>query len=94
MPVAAPLAPEGLLQAPNSVAAWKAIIRKLEDQLSEGAMELDVVAAQAAGLAEFALWVLKTPYATTPMRSHRRTLSKEEDGSALKRYVGTLEILQ
>jgi len=91
--VAAPLAPEGLLQAPNSVAAWKAIIRKLEDQLSEGAMELDVVAAQAAGLAEFAL-VLKTPYATTPMRSRRRTLSKEEDGSALKRYVGTLEILQ
>ena len=54
-PEAAALAPEGLLQAPNTAAAWKAIIRQLEDQLSEGAMAPDVAAEQAAGLAEFAL---------------------------------------
>ncbi len=48
-PEAAALAPEGLLQAPNTVASWKAIIRQLEDQLSEGAMAPDVAAKQAAG---------------------------------------------
>ena len=93
-PEAAALAPEGLLQAPNTAAAWKAIIRQLEDQLSEGATAPDVVAEQAAGLAEFALRVLKTPYATTPMQSRRRTLSEEEDGPAMKGGPGTLEILQ
>ena len=35
-PEAAALAPEGLLQSPNSVVAWKAIIQQLEDHLSEG----------------------------------------------------------
>jgi hypothetical protein len=93
-PEAAALAPEGLLQAPNTAAAWKAIIRQLEDQLSEGATAPEVVVEQAAGLAEFALRVLKTPYATTPMRSRHRTLSEEEDGPAMKGEPGTLEILQ
>jgi hypothetical protein len=45
-------------------------------------------------LAEFALRVLKTPYATTPMRSRRRLLSEEEDGPAMTGGPGTLEILQ
>ena len=88
-PEAAALAPEGLLQSPNSVVAWKAIILQLEDQLLEGTKEPDVVANP-----EFALQVLKTPYATTPMRSYHRKFSEEEDGSALKGDMGTLEILQ
>ena len=75
-PEAAALAPEGLLQAPNSVAAWKFIIWQLEDQLSEGATEPDVVAAQSAGLAEFALRVLKTPYGTTPCRAATARVSR------------------
>ena len=45
-------------------------------------------------MAEFALRVLKTPYATTPMRSRRRSLSEEEDGPAMTGGPGTLEILQ
>jgi hypothetical protein len=72
-PEAAALTPEGLLQTPNCVTAWKAIIRQLEDQLTEGAMELEVFAAQAAGLAEFALRVQQTPYATKPMLGRRHT---------------------
>ena len=75
-PEAAALAPEGLLQAPNSVAAWKFIIWQLEDQLSEGATEPDVVAAQPAGLAEFALRVLKTPYNTTPCQAATARVSR------------------
>jgi hypothetical protein len=93
-PEAAALAPEGLLQDPNTVAGWKAIIRQLEDQLSEGVSAPDAAAKQAAGLAEFALRVLKTPYATTPMRSRRRSLSGEDDGAAATGGPGTLEILQ
>ncbi len=93
-PEAVALAPEGLLQAPNSVAAGKAIILKLEDQLTEGAMEPDVVAAQASGLAEFALRVLKTPYTTTPMRSRYRALSEEEDEAELTGVGATLKIPQ
>ncbi len=38
-PEATALAPKGLLQTPNSITAWKAIIRQLEDQLTEGATE-------------------------------------------------------
>jgi hypothetical protein len=93
-PEAAALAPEGLLQDPNTVAGWKAIIRQIEDQLSEGVSAPDAAAEQAAGLAEFALRVLKTPYATTPMRSRRRSLSGEDDGAAATGGPGTLEILQ
>lgn len=93
-PEAAALAPEGLLQVPNTTAAWKAIIRQLEDQLSEGVTAPEVAAEQAAGLAEFARRVLKTPYATTPMRSCRRTLPEEEDESAREDETGTLESLQ
>jgi hypothetical protein len=57
-------------------------------------MQPEVVAAQAAWLAESALRVLKTPYATTPMWSRRRKLSEEEDESALMGDAGTLKILQ
>jgi hypothetical protein len=78
---AAALMPTGLLQAPNSIATWKAIIQQLEleDQLTEGATEPEVVAAQAAGLADFIERVQKTPYATTPLRPRRRSRSEEED---------------
>jgi len=93
-PEAAALAPEGLLQVPNTTAAWKAIIRQLEDQLSEGVTAPEVAAEQAAELAEFARRVLKTPYATTPMRSRHRTLPEEEDESARDDETGTLESLQ
>ena len=93
-PEAAALAPEGLLQGPNTPTAWKAIIRQLEDQLSEGATAPEVAAEQAAGLDEFARRVLKTPYATTPMRSRRRTLSEEEDWPARTGEPETLEFLQ
>ena len=66
-PEAAALVPEELLQTPHGVSAWKAIIRQVEDQLTEGTAEPEVVAAQAMGLSKFALRVLQTPYATTPM---------------------------
>ena len=67
LPEASALVPEGLFQTPHGVSTWKSIIRQLEDQLAEGATEPEVIAAQAMGLSEFALRVLKTPYATTPM---------------------------
>jgi hypothetical protein len=51
---AASLAPEGLLESCNNVGGWKAIIRQLEDQLAAGEVEPEVVAAQVAGLMEFA----------------------------------------
>jgi hypothetical protein len=94
LPEAAALAPEGLLQTPNSIIAWKAIIRQLEDQLMEGATEPGVIAAQVTGLAEFALRVQQTPYATMPMRARCRAHSKEGDETASKGDEGTLEILQ
>jgi hypothetical protein len=88
-PEAATLAPEGLLQAPNTAAVWKAIIRQLEDQLLEGVTAPDAAAEQAAGLAEFALRVLKTPYSPTPMRSRCRSLSGEDNGAAATGGPGT-----
>jgi hypothetical protein len=91
LPEAVALAPEGLLQTPNSVTAWKAIIRQLEDQLTEGAMEPGGVAMQATGLAEFALRVQQTPYAATPMQARRCAHSKEGDKTASKGDEGTLE---
>jgi hypothetical protein len=94
LPEAAALMLEGLLQTPNSVTAWKAIIQQLEDQLTEGPTEPGVVATQATGLAEFALWIQQTPYATTPMWAHRHVHSEEGDETASKGDEGTLEILQ
>ncbi len=94
LPEAAALVPEGLLQTPNSVTAWKAIIRQLEDQLMEGATEPGVVAVQATGLAEFALRVQQTPYATMPMQARRHAHSKEGDETVSKGDEGTLKILQ
>ncbi len=71
-PEAASLAPGGLLESRNNVGGWKAIIRQLEDQWMAGEVESAVVVAQGAGLTGFAERFLKTPYATTPMRSGRR----------------------
>jgi hypothetical protein len=61
--------------------------------LAAGAGEPEEAAAQAAGLGEFAEWVLKTPYATTPMRStrHRARLDdkdKEEETLVFKDAEG------
>jgi predicted nucleic acid-binding Zn-ribbon protein len=70
---AARLAPEGLLGRRNNVPGWKAVIRQLEDQLAAGPPETQQAAAdQAEGLMGFANRMLKTPYATTPMRPTRR----------------------
>jgi hypothetical protein len=66
------------------VGGWKAIIHQLEDQLAAGEVEPKVVAAQAAGLTEFANQVLKTPYATTPMRAMHCRARSELDDNAVK----------
>ncbi len=65
---AAALAQEDLLESSNNVGGWKAIIRLLVNQLATGEVGPCEEAARAAGLVEFAGRVLKTPFATTPMR--------------------------
>ncbi len=52
-------------------------------------MEPEVAAAQKAGLMEFANQVLKTPYATTPMRvMHHR--ARSESGNNEVKVVGEM----
>ncbi len=79
-PEAAALAPPEVLERPNNVAGWKAIIRQLQDQVTAGETEPEAVAAQAAGIVGFAERVLKTPYATTPLRPSRRRRFSDNDG--------------
>ena len=57
-------------------------------------MEPGVIAAQATGLAEFALQVQQTPYTTMPMRACHCVHSEEGDETTPKGDEGTLEILQ
>ena len=78
-PEAAALAPPELLASRNNTPGWKAIIRQLEDQLAAGAGNPDEAAEQAAGLVQFAERVMKTPYATTPMRVTLGRVHKSED---------------
>jgi hypothetical protein len=83
---AAALAPAGLLKGSNNLGGWKAIIHQLEDQRTAGMMEPEEAAAQAAGLVEFAEWVLKTPYTTMLMQSvlwHTWVDSKGNEGKGL-----------
>ena len=75
----AALAPEGLISSRNTMTGWQAIIRQLEDQAAAGEVEPAEAAAQAEGLAGFAERVLKTPYATTPLRSSRRRVHMDMD---------------
>jgi hypothetical protein len=80
-PEAAALVPARLLTSRNNTVGWKAIIQQLEDQLAARVGEPEEAAAQAAGLVEFAERVLKTSYATTPMRStcRRAQLNNEDE---------------
>ncbi len=76
---AAALATKDLLESSNNVGGWKAIIRQLVDQSAAGEVEPQEEAARAACLAEFANRVLKTPFATTPMRATRRRGAYDSD---------------
>ena len=100
---AARLAPEGLLERRNNVPGWKAVIRQLEDQLAAGPPETQQAATdQAEGLMGFADRMLKTPYATTPMRPTRRRQHDEvgdddednEEGGGSGRNEDVLTLLQ
>jgi hypothetical protein len=87
---AAALATKELLESSNNVGGWKAIIRQLVDQSAAGEVEPQEEAARAAGLAEFANRVLKTPFATTPMRATRRrgAYDSDDDDEAVGVAVG------